>query len=149
MVLAPPSRNSCEQDYAGPANCVKRSYLDYFPLTHLSEHLTFRQKDSNPNAVTLEGVTPLEGTGAFWQLRTREPWRQSDLRKKCWCMYLPSSVLSQTSLVHCQLKSGMELRWPNAGEEEPDLPPRNGQPGSLVHTAGISGPHFLSFVRDK
>lgn len=37
-------------------------------------------KDTNPNALSLGGATPLEGIGAFWQLRRLEPQRGETLK---------------------------------------------------------------------
>lgn len=44
------------------------------------------QRDPNPNAITLEGATPLEGTRAFWQLKTA-PRGGGALKRNAGVMY--------------------------------------------------------------
>lgn len=52
-------------DYMGASKACQEELSRLCPLTHtcLSESLKFLQKDPNPNAITLEGATPLQGTG--------------------------------------------------------------------------------------
>lgn len=91
------------------------------------------QRDPNPNAITLEGATPLEGTRAFWQLKTapRGGGRSKGMLALC-IQFCP------ISLPHPQLELGKALLV-RCREEELDYTPkcRRGWPGPLVHTAGM------------
>lgn len=64
--LGLPSGSSCEHGYAGASKVCQEELSRLFPLTRvLSEYPELLQKDPNPNARTLEGVAPLQGTGGM------------------------------------------------------------------------------------
>lgn len=71
----PPCGSSCEHGlYGGLQSASGGAVQTVSPYTCLSESLKFLQKDPNPNAVTLEGATPLQGTGGIWGFEnTRAP----------------------------------------------------------------------------
>lgn len=88
-------------------------------------------KDPNPNALTLAGATPLEGTKAFWQLRGLEPRREAGLKRERWCMDFTCLDFSdQHGPEQPSRSSGKEEAL--TGHAEPSWPT-----STLVHTVGI------------
>lgn len=55
-------------------------------FTRLSEYLKLLQKGPNPNAITLEGATPLQGTGGMLASENRRAPEMRGLKKECWHM---------------------------------------------------------------
>lgn len=105
--------------------------MDYTAAIYLVPHarLSGCLKDPNPNALTLGGATPLEGTGAFWQLRKLEPQR-GGTHKECWCMDF-------TCLDFSDQHGPEQLSWSGGKEEELTGHAEPSWPTStLVHNCG-------------